>query len=324
MHYYHVLIIKKNDGTAPVFALDLSLKEVQERIIFPLTQWKPFICGNSPIQPSQIDHYRISVTEETSAVIRARTKKKRIATKILGQLADDRRAGYVDQYCVFDLGRDVTKELVKGVDITNKESTVLGRSGDGFPERQSREQPMTMEYEKFRQKIVGLQSDLSLFKADFFDRDGFKQFADNLPSEVGGWTEICVTGYFSETIRDALEKIIRMQGRKLKLISQEIDMNNKRDRKNLEVLRKLCSLGAEIKINSRLHARFLVAYHPEQSESRGLLIIGSFDFNTECVGKERYDAGIRTGHPELVSSARRLFEEMWNDHESISLNDKYK
>lgn len=27
------------------------------------------------------------------------------------------------------------------------------------------------------------------------------------------------------------------------------------------------------------------------------LVIGSFDFNTECIGKERYDARIKTKHP---------------------------
>ena len=49
------------------------------------------------------------------------------------------------------------------------------------------------------------------------------------------------------------------------------------------------------------------------------LSIGSFDFNTECIGKERFDAGIKTRHPDLVESATRLFEEIWNEPESVSI-----
>jgi hypothetical protein len=54
-----------------------------------------------------------------------------------------------------------------------------------------------------------------------------------------------------------------------------------------------------------------------------LLIIGSFDFNTECIGKERLDAGIKTNHPDLVKSALQFFDGIWNTTESISLNEKY-
>jgi hypothetical protein len=155
------------------------------------------------------------------------------------------------------------------------------------------------------------------------DREGFKKFADNLWSHIGQWSEVCITGYFSETVRDELERYARFHGYKLRLICQELDVNNKRDRKNLEVLRKLCKSGTEIKVNNRLHARFLVAYHPQFKETRGLLIIGSFDFNTECMGKERYDAGIKTTHPDLIQSALKLFEEIWNDTESTPFSEKY-
>jgi hypothetical protein len=95
-----------------------------------------------------------------------------------------------------------------------------------------------------------------------------------------------------------------------------------RDRKNLEVLRKLAQAGAEIKFNNRLHARFLVASNPPIKS--GLLLIGSFDFNTECIGKERFDAGIKTRHPDLVESATKLFEQIWDEPESVSITDYAK
>jgi len=64
------------------------------------------------------------------------------------------------------------------------------------------------EWEKFAKKIEHLQSDLARFKVDFLDRDSFKSFCDNLRSEVEGYHKIYITGYFSETIRETLQKLI--------------------------------------------------------------------------------------------------------------------
>jgi hypothetical protein len=41
------------------------------------------------------------------------------------------------------------------------------------------------------------------------------------------------------------------------------------------------------------------------------------------MGKERYDAGIKTTHPDLIQSALKLFEEIWNDTESTPFSEKY-
>jgi hypothetical protein len=51
--------------------------------------------------------------------------------------------------------------------------------------------------------------------------------------------------------------------------------------------------------------------------------MGSFDFNTEGMSKERYDAGIKTQNPDLVLSAVELFEQIWDEPESLPLNEKY-
>lgn len=177
--------------------------------------------------------------------------------------------------------------------------------------------PMGEKWEKFREKIADLKSDLASFEVDFLDRDSFKKFCDNLPAELQAYKKIFITGYFSETIREPLQKIIKIwQDRKVRLICPEFPIQSKRDKRNLEVLRKLADAGAEIKFNNRLHARFLVASNPALG---GLLLIGSFDFNTECIGKERYDAGIRTRHPDLVESAIKLFEQIWDEPESMPI-----
>lgn len=183
---------------------------------------------------------------------------------------------------------------------------------------------MKLAYEKFRQKIIDLQSDWATFKVEFLDRHSFKDFFDYLSRDIQNYPEICVTGYFSEVSRELFENFIRL-GLNVRLICQEFPSKlSKRDRKNLEVLKKLVYSGAKIKVNNRLHARFFLAYKPEPAELRGLLVIGSFDFNTECIGKERYDAGIKTRHPDLVKSAVELFEQIWNESESIPLKDFMK
>jgi hypothetical protein len=175
---------------------------------------------------------------------------------------------------------------------------------------------------------VNLQSDVSLFEAEVLDRDGFKRFADSLRKNVMAWQRICITGYFSETIRKSLESILKGKLNKVRLICPHLDDKKVRDRKNLQALRKLANAGAENKINERLHARFLVAYNPVAQHPHldywGLLLMGSFDFNTECIGRERYDTGIKTRHPDLVESAVELFEQIWNEPESIPLEDFMK
>jgi len=189
-----------------------------------------------------------------------------------------------------------------------------------------------MAYKEFREKIVKLKLDVDIFHVEFLDRDGFKRFADNLRHNVESWTKICITGYFSETIRKSLESIIEAPAYNIKLICPYLNTKKPRDRKNLQALGKLAKAGAEIKVNDRLHARLLVAYDVTHDEAkkypylnyRGLLIVGSFDFNTECIGLERYDAGIKTRHPDLVRSAVELFEQIWNEAESIPLEEFIK
>jgi len=107
----------------------------------------------------------------------------------------------------------------------------------------------------------------------------------------------------------------------VKLISPEFPVRPGRDEKNLQALKKLSGDGVALKLNNRLHARLFIAYNPTLLDQGGLLIVGSFDFNTECIGLERYDAGIITKHPDLVKSAITLFNQVWNESESISLEE---
>lgn len=176
------------------------------------------------------------------------------------------------------------------------------------------------EWDKYRKEVVDLQHIFSLFRVDFLDKNSFCEFCNhnNLWSELQPYKQIFITGYFSETIRETLQSIIKQwQEKKVRLITPFPKTDN--DRKNLDVLKRLAEAGAEIKLNKRLHARFLVASNPQNND--GLLLLGSFDFNKDGLSRERFDAGIRTKHPDLVQSATNLFEQIWNEPESVSIGD---
>ena len=160
---------------------------------------------------------------------------------------------------------------------------------------------------------------------EFLDRDSFKQFCNEFYSSLNNFNNLCITGYFSETIRADLQKIPKRKTCRVRLISPEFSLGSNRDKKNLEALRKLADVGAEIKFNYRLHSRLLIAYNSYPNHHpRGLLVIGSFDYNTECIGQERYDAGIKTRNPDLIKSAIEFFEQVWNDSETQILEQFLK
>jgi hypothetical protein len=162
---------------------------------------------------------------------------------------------------------------------------------------------------------------------EFLDREGFKRFSESLAGFAENHKEICITGYFSETIAKTLERILKMPDHHVRLLCPELDEKQKRDKKNLQVLRKFAVQGAEVKFNSRLHARLFVAYQrstlEKRSKWRGLVVVGSFDFNNECIGQERFDAGVKTTHDDLVQSAVQFFDKVWDDSDSLPLDKRY-
>jgi dihydrofolate reductase len=81
--------------------------------------------------------------------------------------------------------------------------------------------------------------------------------------------------------------------------------------------------GVEIRVNNRLHERFQVAHHPSIQDIGDILVIGSFDFNSDCLSLERYDIEIITENPDLVKSAFKLFREIWNDSSSVPLDKAF-
>jgi len=184
-----------------------------------------------------------------------------------------------------------------------------------------------MEFNGLTNRLELWQSDLKKFRVEFFDSEKFRGFVNNLYNELDGFMEICITGYFSETIRNTLDSMARGSPRRnIRLLSPMYDPESKRrrDKQSLNTLRKLGEAGVKVKLNDRLHARFLVAfnrYHKQPPKVGGFLVIGSFDFNKEGFAAERYDAGLKTQHPDLVQSAMEFFEKVWKDHDSQALDE---
>ena len=189
---------------------------------------------------------------------------------------------------------------------------------------------MSSKFNEFRSTLSNLAGKLDLLKADFMDRESFKKFASELNSKLKSWREVCITGYFSEGMRKEFEKIA--EWKKLRLICRKLDPKRTGDKKDLDALRKLSTIepkgegaGVEIKFSDIVHARLFVAFNrlPQTEDYSGLLILGSFDFNKDGIAGQRLDAGISTKNPDLIKSAIKLFEEMWNDSSSIPLDKAY-
>ena len=189
---------------------------------------------------------------------------------------------------------------------------------------------MSSKFDKFHNILANLPEQLNKFKVDFKNRNDFKDFAFNLSGNLKSWNEVYVTGYFSEGARGEFNKIA--EWKKLRLICPKFRLSSERNRSDLQALRKLSKVeplgknaGVEIKISNMVHARLFVAFNRilQTEDYSGLLVLGSFDFNKEGIAGERFDAGISTQNPDLVKSAIKLFEEIWNDDSSKPLDEAF-
>lgn len=159
------------------------------------------------------------------------------------------------------------------------------------------------------------------FNVDFIDEAQFKKFAnDEMGSFCQAYEEICISGYFSDGF--AIELVTALSGlkKKVRIITAVHNIKRPNDKKNLASLRKIQDIGAEIRVNLRTHFRMFLL----KGKTKGLLILGSFDFNKEGMNMERRDAGIKTTHPDLVQSAYDYFMSVWEDeHDCTPLDEMY-
>ena len=113
------------------------------------------------------------------------------------------------------------------------------------------------ELENIIQKLTDLQGDLGKFRVEFLDRDGFIDFIfTEWRNTVYNMTKIRIMGYFSETMSSKIQYSLDRNS-EVRIITQELNPKKLKDKKNLQVLQKLAKKGAEIKLNNRVHARYL-------------------------------------------------------------------
>jgi len=181
---------------------------------------------------------------------------------------------------------------------------------------------MQTKFNKLKTQLDHIQNELLGFNVEFYDEARFKSYInEHLDSLIISFQSVNITGYFSEGFAKIVLKCPE-QANKIRLITQRLNpKRSSNDRKNLESLRRLQDVGAEIRVNQRVHCRMLLC---REREHKGLLILGSFDFNKEGMNEERRDAGIYTTHPDLIESAFTYFNKMWDDkYDTKPLNELY-
>ncbi len=326
MPYYHVVINKKSGKSPLVFKFNLSKQQI-DKLTEAIMKKSSFMFGKFVIQPLEIESIRITETKEKAKKILSTGSKKRTFSKTVSKLfLDPSISGpHIDEWHVINSGKDVTKDLTAKLGEINvlqtKDLNLIDAQISSSPDFKNKDLDVhIVEWKKLDDKITSIQADMKQFEIEFLDRDSFKSFCDNLSSNLMNLNDICLTGYFSETIRTELENIASNRAHQVRLISPDFQLGSNRDKKNLEALMKLSKSGIEVRFNYRLHARLLIAKNPLTS----LLILGSFDYDTECIGTERYDAGIKTSNPDLVNAASDFFEQVWNDSETQSLKQFLK
>lgn len=131
MPYFHVRIAKKS-GTRWAFAFNLSKEQVLEEIVIPLSRWQPFMCGDSPIEPSDVDHIRINETVESASEIIRKTRWKRAVSKFFGGFGETKWGGYTDEWYITHAGKDVTRDFIKDINLSKKALRTFVKTEDVF------------------------------------------------------------------------------------------------------------------------------------------------------------------------------------------------
>ncbi len=183
----------------------------------------------------------------------------------------------------------------------------------------------------FRHEIRDLSraiQKLARFNVDFIDETGFQSFIRELPKTLRDYDNFCMAGYFSEAFVQPLIKQRKGLRARIRVLSPELNLKQRRDRNNLKALRKLQDEDIEVKIHSRLHCRMLLAYSHRDiggiPEAYGHVILGTFDYNDEGVNASKRNAGIKTMNPDLLKSAIKYYDELWEEfRDTKSLDEMY-
>jgi len=121
-----------------------------------------------------------------------------------------------------------------------------------------------------------------------------------------GSAELMFAGYFDQYLLKDFQSLSSKP--QIKFISPELT-GSKQDQTNLDALKRLSAMGAEIRFHPMLHARMVLS--PTE------IIVGSADIKSDCLGGRRYDAGIWTNNPMLIRSGKTFFDKVWAESKKL-------
>jgi len=119
--------------------------------------------------------------------------------------------------------------------------------------------------------------------------------------------EIVLAGYFDQYLLTDFQSLNPKPS--IRFISPELT-NSKQDQVNLDALKRLLKIGAQVRFHPMLHARFVLS--PTEA------IVGSADIKSDCMGGRRYDLGIRSNNPSLVQSVKIFAEKVWDESKPLT------
>jgi len=116
--------------------------------------------------------------------------------------------------------------------------------------------------------------------------------------------DLYIMGYFDQIMLDKLLPIARY----VRIISPSGALRNRR---NKDALNRMSRAGAQVRTHPMLHARIFCV------PDRRVLIVGSGDLQTDCIGGTRFDAGIWSNYPELIKSTVDFFNRVWEESDPL-------
>lgn len=119
--------------------------------------------------------------------------------------------------------------------------------------------------------------------------------------------EIMCTGYFDQYL---LKQFKALNPRpNIKFICPDLT-NSKSDNVNMDALKRLKKMGAEVRFHPMLHARVVL--------NSKEVIVGSSDLKSDCLGGRRFDAGVWSNNPVLIRAVNEFFQKVWVESRPLS------
>lgn len=160
--------------------------------------------------------------------------------------------------------------------------------------------------ERMQQYMTGIQNaSLAFVESSPTERSLEPKLRGLLNTTNSG--ELMLTGYFDQYLLKVFQTLIPKPA--IKFISPELT-NSKSDKVNLDALKRLGKIGAEVRVHPMLHARMVLS--PTE------IIAGSADIKSDCLGGRRYDAAIWSNNPLLVRSGKAFFNKVWVESKPLS------